>query len=126
MVTKAKYMADFQKIRQELIDLLIDQKPYQVMVFGSYAHGSPDDDSDVDLLVVLDKMGVSGSYKEIIENKKRISTRLRGLRKKIPIDLLVYTKDEWNLLKRSGSSFIRRIEREGIRLIRKTAQKLGR
>ena len=110
-------MIDFKNIRQEIISLLRNQKPYKVMVFGSYAHGDIHDESDVDLLVILDKKGISENYAEILRNKKTISRQLRELRKIIPIDLLVYTKDEWMMLRNHDSSFVRQIEKEGIRLI---------
>jgi predicted nucleotidyltransferase len=109
-------MIDFKIIKQELIDIFNNQPFCQVLLFGSYARGVAQEESDVDLLVVLDKEGMSGSYAEVLENKKSVSMRLRELRKKIPIDLLVYTKDEWAALKNSGSSFIQQIEQEGIRL----------
>jgi predicted nucleotidyltransferase len=109
-------MLDFKTIKQELLDLLKNQHLHQVLLFGSYARGAAREESDVDLLVILDKKGMSGSYAEVLENKKFVSMLLRELRKKIPIDLLVYTKDEWAALKKSGSSFIQQIEREGIRL----------
>jgi len=35
----------------------------QGFMFGSYAHGNPRDDSDIDLLAILDKEGKSDSYK---------------------------------------------------------------
>lgn len=109
-------MLDFKTIKQELLDLFKNQHLHQVLLFGSYARGAAREESDVDLLVILDKEGMSVSYAELLENKKTVSILLRELRKKIPIDLLVYTKDEWAALKKSGSSFIQQIEREGIRL----------
>jgi len=112
-----KEMLDFKKISQEIISLLRNQKLYKVLVFGSYACGKVHDYSDVDLLVILDKRGISNNYKEILLNKKCISAQLRELRKTIPVDLLVYTRDEWAILKNSGNSFVRQIEKEGIRLI---------
>lgn len=39
------------------------------------------------------------------------------MRKKIPFDLLVYTKDEWNRLIDIDSYFIRNINQNGMRLI---------
>jgi uncharacterized protein len=110
-------MIDFKKISAEIVSLLKNQKLYMVSVFGSHAYGKAHDESDLDLLVVLDKEGVSGNYKEVLGNKKAVSVHLRELRKKVPVDLLVYTRDEWTMLKNSGSSFIRRIEKEGVRLI---------
>ncbi len=110
-------MIDFKKIRQDIISLLRNQKLHRVLVFGSYAYGKVHDESDLDLLVVLDKRGISSNYKEMLGNKKSVSERLRELRKIIPVDLLVYTRDEWTMLRNSGSSFIRQIEKEGIRVI---------
>jgi predicted nucleotidyltransferase len=112
-----KKMIDFKKISHEIINLLRNQKLYRVLVFGSYAYGKAHDESDIDLLVILDKKGISCNYREILENKKNISVHLRELRKTVPVDLLVYTRDEWTALENSGSSFIRQIEKEGIRLL---------
>jgi predicted nucleotidyltransferase len=91
--------------------------PFKVILFGSYAYGRPSVDSDVDLLIVLDKKGKSSSYKALIQNKRMISKRLRELKKKYPIDLLVYTRDEWEELKVSGSSFFNKIEQEGVSIL---------
>lgn len=109
-------MIELKIISQEVVRLLKNQNLHKVLIFGSYAQEKAQAESDLDLLVVLDKEGMSGSYAELLENKKTVSMHLRELRKKIPIDLLVYTKDEWAVLKNSGSSFIRQIEQEGIRL----------
>ena len=118
-------MIGFLKTKQEIINLLKNHKLDKVFLFGSYAHGEAHDESDVDLLVILDKEGVSNNYMEILQNKRTISKQLRELRKAIPIDLLVYTKDEWTILRNSDSSFIKQIEKEGIQLIWKNAQMRG-
>ncbi len=110
-------MIDLKKISQEIISLLSNREVYRVLLFGSYAYGKSHDESDLDLLVILDKKGISENYKEILQNKKTVSVHLRELRKTVPVDLLVYTRDEWAILKNSGSSFIKQIEKEGIRLI---------
>jgi predicted nucleotidyltransferase len=109
-------MFELNVISQDVVRLLKNQNLHKVLIFGSYAQEKAQAESDLDLLVVLNKEGMSGSYAEVLENKKSVSMLLRELRKKIPIDLLVYTKDEWAALKKSGSSFIQQIEREGIRL----------
>lgn len=48
-----------QCIPQEAIDDVVDQiiqhyQPHWIILFGSYAHGRPCPESDVDLLVILD------------------------------------------------------------------------
>ena len=108
---------NIEKLKQEIITLLKNLKLDTVLLFGSYAYGDVHDDSDVDLLVILDKKGVSSDYAEMLQNKTAVSRQLRELRKKIPIDLLVYTIDEWTILKNSGSSFIGQIETKSVQLI---------
>ena len=106
-----------EKLKQEIITLLQNLNLNTVLLFGSYAYGDVHDDSDVDLLVVLDKEGVSNDYAEMLQNKTAVSRQLRGLRKRIPIDLLVYTLDEWAILQNSDSSFFEQIEKNGVQLI---------
>ena len=47
MVTREEIQATCDDIVQEFT-------PLQVILFGSYAYGTPTEDSDVDLLVVMD------------------------------------------------------------------------
>ena len=110
-------MRQSDNIKREIIKLLKNQDIYKIFVFGSYAVGKVHNDSDVDLLVILNKNGVSDNYKALLENKRSISKPLHELRKSVPIDLLVYTKDEWEILKDSKSSFIKRIEKESVSLL---------
>lgn len=44
-------LRDIQKIVQQIVEHFHPQK---VILFGSYAHGTPTEDSDVDLLVVME------------------------------------------------------------------------
>lgn len=92
-------------------------RPWKVILFGSHARGTPHKDSDIDLVVILDKEGKSDSYKTMINNRMEISRKLRALKQKYPIDILVYTKDEWEELKTSKSSFIEKIEKEGVAIL---------
>lgn len=110
-------MTQCNNIKKEIIKLLQNQDIYKIFIFGSYAVGKVHSDSDVDLLVILNKNGVSNNYKSLLENKRTISKLLHELRKSVPIDLLVYTKDEWEILKNSKSSFIKRIEKECVSLL---------
>ncbi|MGD9972358.1 MAG: nucleotidyltransferase domain-containing protein [Desulfatirhabdiaceae bacterium] len=106
------------EIKQEILDCLNKPpKPLGIILFGSYAYGVPHEDSDIDLLVILDKDGKANSYRALIQNRQEISERLKGLKKKYPVDLIVYTRDEWEELKAIGSSFIREIEKNGVFLI---------
>jgi predicted nucleotidyltransferase len=111
-------MLMLKKITEEIVaGLSVPPRPLKAILFGSLAHGISHEDSDIDLVVILDKEGKSGSYKALVNNRMEISRKLRKLKKKYPIDVLVYTKDEWEELRASGSSFIEKIENEGITIL---------
>ena len=111
-------MLDLQDIRKQITDgLTASPRPLKVILFGSYARGIPHNDSDIDLVVILNRKGKSASYKSVIKNRMEISKRLRNLKKKYPMDVLVYTKEEWEELRASETSFIRKIEKDGIAIL---------
>jgi predicted nucleotidyltransferase len=102
-------------IKTEILDGLKELPyPFKLIVFGSHAYGIANEDSDIDLVVIIDKKGKSQNYKEFIENKMTVSKCLMPIKKKYPIDLLVYTKEEWDELMMAGSSFFKKIEQEGV------------
>jgi len=102
-----------EKFLKEVTTKIKTIRPYRVIVFGSAISDKFHEDSDIDLIVILNKKGIAKTYKERIENRKIVSKLLRDIRKKIPIDLFVYTKDEWELLQKSGSTFYKEIEEKG-------------
>ena len=53
----------------------------------------------------------------MLKSREVISISLLDIRKKIPIDILVYTKDEWQKLLEYDSSFMREIKIKGIELL---------
>ena len=114
----ARQMLNLDNIKREIATALdTAPRPLKVMVFGSLARGAPHEDSDIDLVVILNKDGKSDSYRAMISARMEIAKRLRALRRKYPIDILVYTKDEWEELKASGSSFIKKIDQEGVAVL---------
>jgi uncharacterized protein len=75
-----------EKSIQDLRDRLAAEcQPERIILFGSYAHGNPGADSDVDILVIVGH-GDSGP-KKAAEILKRINPR-------IPVDLVVRTGDQ--------------------------------
>ena len=87
--------------------------PWKVIVFGSAIKETAKEESDIDIVVILNKSGLSKDYSELLKNKAIVSKTLRDIRKKIPIDLLVFTREEWESLKNSGSTFFTEIEKKG-------------
>ena len=86
----------------------------RIILFGSYARGTPNSDSDVDLIVILNKKGFFRSYTEMIENRSSLLQPLLKLREVLPLDLFVYTIDEWATMEQSQNDFIKNVQKNGI------------
>ncbi|MBM3841628.1 MAG: nucleotidyltransferase domain-containing protein [Verrucomicrobia bacterium] len=89
--------------------LVAEFQPEQVWLYGSHAWGSPHDDSDVDLLVV-----VPHSNETPIRRSQRAHRCLRGLR--MPKDVLVETRQEVDSVKERKTSLENLILARGRRL----------
>ena len=61
--------------------------PDKIILFGSYAAGNPDNDSDIDLLVIKDS--------ELPRHKRSFDIQKSLIGSMIPIDILVYTQIEF-------------------------------
>lgn len=90
----------------KVINLIVTNvNPDKIVLFGSYAYGDPNEDSDLDLLIIKD-MEV-----EKYKRGREIRKYLRGTR--IPIDLLIYSNKEVNELKDDKTAFISQILEKG-------------
>jgi len=47
-------MIDINKVKDEIVSLLLPLNPDKIILFGSYAYGKPNDDSDIDLFLLKD------------------------------------------------------------------------
>jgi uncharacterized protein len=87
-----------QKIVQEL-------KPEKVILFGSYAYGTPNPHSDVDLLVIM-------QTKASLKDRSWAVSRLL-LPRPFPVDILVKTPKEVEKALESGDFFLKEIITRG-------------
>jgi len=77
---------------------------HRVLLFGSHADGTPTDDSDVDLLVVMPFKGN--------RTDQSVAMRLK-LKPSFPVDLLVRTPEEIQKRIDMGDTFICDILKQG-------------
>jgi HEPN domain-containing protein/predicted nucleotidyltransferase len=86
-------------------DIVREFSPLQVILFGSYAYGTPTEDSDVDLLVVMD-IPESETRRHAIEIRQRIPHRF-------PMDVLVRSPEEIAYRISYNDWFLREITEKG-------------
>lgn len=84
----------------------------RAVLFGSYARGEADDVSDLDLLVV---------ERSELPFPERGRRHAPVFRLGVGVDLLVYTPEELERLRREGSPLVARAEREGVVLYERPA-----
>src|SRR5690554_3483566 len=99
------YLISEEKINEVVKRIVSNVNPEKIILFGSYAEGNPDDDSDLDILVVKE-MDIP-RYKR----SRQIRKYLRGI--KVPIDLLVYSQNEIDEWKDTKHSFISKVLENG-------------
>lgn len=97
----------------QIIESLKVVKPYKIFLFGSVANGVQGADSDIDLAIILDKNEIPKTYEERLKNKVYVRNAILDLSLEVPIDILVYTKDEFLKLNQSDNPFISEIVDKG-------------
>ena len=103
----------------DIVSRLIALDPYRIVQFGSVASGTEELGSDIDLLVILDSEKISHTYEERMRSRLMVRKSLLAVNKHVPIDLIVYTKGEFEYLQGQGSSFLQEIETTGKTLYEK-------
>lgn len=98
---------------EEILDILIKHNPLQIVLFGSANTGEFKEDSDIDLLVILDINTIPGTYEEKMKMKLELRRSLRSINRKIPIDLLVFTSKEVEVMCNQKNLFIEEIMNTG-------------
>ena len=99
---------------QQIIETLQAVNPYLIMLFGSYAYGTPHQDSDLDVFVVLNDYSMPTTFKEKQELYLRVSPYTRPIAKQIAIDLMVYTIPMFEQFKALNSSFSKEVLNKGV------------
>jgi predicted nucleotidyltransferase len=102
-----------QHLIDEMTERLKELKPYKVILFGSYARGNPNEDSDLDVLVVLDSNEFARTFKEQNTRYLLASNAVREINYQIPMDILVYSKAEYDYLNKQDTSFFKDIKNTG-------------
>lgn len=94
-------------IRDRIAAYLTGTDVIRAILFGSYARGTADSSSDLDLVLI------ERNPHPFLE---RGLDHLPLFRLGVGVDLLVYTPEEYAQLKAAGNPLIEQVEREGVTL----------
>ncbi|MBF0539005.1 MAG: nucleotidyltransferase domain-containing protein [Nitrospirae bacterium] len=99
-----------EEVLREIVKAIVETvHPLKVILFGSYARGHDRPGSDIDILVVEEEPFGTGRSRI-----KRIGNIYRSLPPYlIPIDVVLYSKDEFDTWKDGINHVIARAYREG-------------
>ena len=89
----------------ELCRRLVAAGAQRIYLFGSYARGEADEDSDVDLVVLK---------QTALPFLDRLREAAACLDPDWPVDVLVYTPAEWEQMQEHGNAFAELVSEEGI------------
>ena len=106
-------MINIEELKPLIIERLKPLNPDKIILFGSYAYGTPNEDSDIDICIV------EKNYKNKWEEKAKI----RNLLKKIncPKDILTPKLDEFDFYKNEINSVYYDADKKGICLWQKNS-----
>jgi uncharacterized protein len=106
-------MIDRQKILEIVNRIASGYNPEKIILFGSYALGTPGENSDVDLLVIKET--------DLPRPQRALQVRKMIYGSMIPIDLIVYTPREIEESRDNKFSFVYQVLNTGKTLYERTA-----
>ena len=105
-MTSQVQMSETEAIIQEAVRRLIEAAhPTQIILFGSYARGEQNKDSDLDLLVIVPN--VTNRHDEMVRLRRSLA------RLPVPIDVVVYSMDEVEKRRALKGTMLNHALREG-------------
>lgn len=93
------------KTKNEIVSRLQQAQPHKIYLFGSYATGTANKDSDIDLLLLKDS--ISSRSKEMVEARKLLGGMNNAF------DVLVATSEEFEFYRHEAGSVYREISERG-------------
>jgi len=96
--------AEIDKIVRQVVDAY---RPEKIILFGSYAYGEPDVDSDLDLLIIKE------TSQPFIDRLAQVRKILTDPNRSIPLGPIVLTPEELNARLNIGDQFIEEIVTRG-------------
>ena len=93
-----------EEIKKFIEEIVKKFQPEKIILFGSYGYGRPDEESDVDLFVIMNTK--KSSIAQEVEIRMEIE-------RNFPLDLIVMTPEETEKRIKQGDTFIQTILEKG-------------
>lgn len=98
----------FRKLIDEIVGKIVKEyRPERIILFGSYAYGTPNQDSDIDLLIIKE------TEDRPIDRRVAVSKIISDPKLRTPIESLVLTPEEIKTRQEIGDQFIKEILTRG-------------
>lgn len=107
-----------------LVENLKSTQPEKIILFGSYAYGNPNEDSDLDILVVTGENYIPSCFAEKSKIYLRVASAISDIKKEFPVDLIVHTKEMHQKFIETNSLFARELLTKGKVLYEKNNERL--
>jgi predicted nucleotidyltransferase len=65
-------MINIEELKPKIINALMPLKPDKIILFGSYAYGTPTEDSDIDLFLLKDDLSIDDTRSYQREARRRL------------------------------------------------------
>jgi uncharacterized protein len=65
-------MVDIEALKHEIVECLKPLDPDKIILFGSYAYGTPTEDSDIDLFLVKDDLNIEDGRDYNLQARKQL------------------------------------------------------
>jgi len=104
-----------EKIKKFVEEIVRKFQPEKIILFGSYGYGKPDEESDVDLFVIMNTK--KSSIAQEVEIRMEIE-------RNFPLDLIVMTPEEIEKRIKQGDTFLQTILEKGEVLYEKGKQRV--
>lgn len=99
---------EVRKTILEIVEKIVKEYlPEKIILFGSYAYGTPDRDSDIDLLIIKD------THERPIDRRVTVTRIVSDPKRLIPFEPIVLTPGELNERLKAGDQFIKDILQRG-------------
>ncbi len=103
-----RFRLDQSEIQEIVNRIVAAYAPQRIILFGSYAYGTPDEESDLDLFIIKE------SDERPIDRWMRVKRLLRNRHRPVAVSPLVYTPQEVRERLEIGDFFVQEVLERGV------------